>query len=174
MAASLEQLNYGDVIYLSGRASDMDDSPTLGLLHGDAIQSKIGFARPSPGAGLGRDFEDCLFRVLPSLKYESISTRRELERRPSFSGNMEEQEMIRAGEDVENEMNRSLLQKYDSGVQVSVLYGQTIQLLHVSSNSFLRSNPNTAEMEKDCLRLSLDSGSECVLATMPPPALAPG
>ena len=59
------------------------------------------------------------------------------------------------------EMNSALLKKFDStDTPTSVLYGQTIQLLHVATNRYLKANTFTALLEKDCLKLSLEEGSE--------------
>jgi len=103
---SLEQLCYGDLIYLRG-FSTVETSPSTppspGIIHCSQALDNCSFLHDPPSHPTTVDplFHNCLFRVTPSLKYESIATRRELERRPSFSGNLEEQSMIEAGIEVE-------------------------------------------------------------------------
>jgi len=139
-----------------------------GYLHADTCFERVGFQVEDRSSDL-TNFDECLFTVCPMLNYDSVTTKKFLMRRPSFSGDIGEQEVVDLRIKQEEEQNEVILKKTEEGEGAEeVLYGQIIQLRHNRSSKFLKCNSITADVEKDCLKLTLSDGDEnCHFRMMP-------
>ncbi|GMI35216.1 hypothetical protein TeGR_g14298, partial [Tetraparma gracilis] len=159
--SSLEQVSFGDFVYLHGITGGSqksvknlgEDTTTAsgvgGYLHADRSFGRVGFQ--TEGEEL-RGFEDCLFQLIPQLNFDSVATKNALMRRPSFSGNADEQEMVDIRIKQESDQNEARVKKCEDGDDKELLYGNVCQLKHVPTGKFLKGNTFTASMEKDCLK----------------------
>jgi len=127
---SLESVKFGDIIYLHG--SSRQDGGDRGFMYADRCFGKVGFIKDNKTNGPElKEFQSCLFMILPQLNYESFSTQKELRRRSSFnqlsSGGSQEMDMVEIRIEQEKLQNAAVVERCKK-CDESVLYGQVVQL----------------------------------------------
>ena len=148
------------------------------------VLDRAGLQAAGP-SGIPANFEECIFRVCPTMGYEATTQTRSLTRQKS----MTEEEMkniknrcvasaprgvmthctltcCRArtarSAQVEKLKNQATLARLDEELNPELLYGQKIQLQHMMSGKFLSGVRMMAKMQKENLRLILEEGgSSC-------------
>jgi hypothetical protein len=140
----------GDVIFISGIGNEIDH----------CYISADGFADNKVGVNLGdsraTNVRDCLFRVTNQLSYSARDSLEVLRRAASVTPDRLAYEEMRADRETEKNVEK-LSNSQLQGVPVH--YGQTVQLQHVKSSKFLTLSARMlADVEKECMRLSLSEG----------------
>jgi len=147
---SMQPVNFGDYIFLSSSSGSF-----FGYVSADSCFERVGF-QTSPPSTTPLDFSRNLFQIVPFLSYDSKAARGKLKRNKSFS--MDEQKLVEMRIAIESVKNEKQIAEMQS-VQGSIIYGQVLQLRHCNTGKFLNAESYTANMEKDCLLLSLSEGS---------------
>ena len=88
-ASSLEHVKFGDVVFLKGVVEN--NQSQSGFFHVETCFEKVGFMTETTRPGDLVNFDECLFVICPMLNYDSIASKRLLQRRPSFSTDPNEQ-----------------------------------------------------------------------------------
>lgn len=155
----LEPMRFGDLITLQGTVKTSSDSDSgdnaIGFLSADPCFSRVGFQQVCPSYSYS-SFEQCIFQLCPMLSYDNKASKSKLERRGSFS---EEEAMLM---DMRIKMEEGKNARQMKGMLVSpelVMYGMSVQLMHLATGMYLTGESFTATEEKDCLRLTLSPGT---------------
>ncbi|GMH53038.1 hypothetical protein TrLO_g6616 [Triparma laevis f. longispina] len=155
----LEPMRFGDLITLQGTVKTPSDSDSgdnaIGFLSADPCFSRVGFQQVCPSYSYS-SFEQCIFQLCPMLSYDNKASKSKLERRGSFS---EEEAMLM---DMRIKMEEGKNARQMKGMLVSpelVMYGMSVQLMHLATGMYLTGESFTATEEKDCLRLTLSPGT---------------
>jgi hypothetical protein len=146
-------VQWGDIVYFEHETQS-------GYLYADGcIDDRVGLMKHEPNQTAPDDMSHCLFMVCPTLRY--IAKKQFDKMKQLHSTVNAEYEAMQHLVTMEEERNRNQVKALVEGTsdtkQFSVDYGAEIQLLHISSHSFVTGARESATCQKDGLKLTLDS-----------------
>lgn len=145
----------GDLIYLESSGQ---------TFYGDSIVNRI-YGWKNDAADISPNFLNAIFKIVPKYEY---SAQKEYKRyAKSSDSSKEEKSFLKERAEAEQKQNEEEEKNLRGKV---IFYGQTIQLVHFSSNTLLAANKHErADLDLSCLRveLSKEGTKDCWFKVMP-------